>query len=739
MLKNFIFWVFFGLNLPIFSQFQFNFNDSVVVFKNGSQIQQPWGGGLNNAQFSEIDYDFDGDMDLFVFDRSKNQIRVFKHDVLNGNHSYKVDQTASLKFPNDVRYRALTIDYNLDSKNDLFTYGIGGLKVYKNIGNSVDGLQWELASNLLYSNNWGTMMNLYVSSGDIPAIVDVENDGDLDVLTFHISGEYLQYHQNQSQELYGHSDSLVFELKNECWGGFREDVNTNLVILNDVTSPCNLGNVPNPLRIENPFQKGHAGSTVLAFDYDGSGVKDLLIGDVAYTSLNLLINGGTAPNTNSKIISQDISFPSNSTPVNVQLFPAAFLVDVDFDGKKDLIVAPNAKNVSENERSCLKYKNTGSNSNYNFIYETSAFLQEDMIEHGTGSIPVLADLTGDGLLDLIVGNFYSYKPTLSKESKISFYKNIGTASNPIFTFIDDDFMNFSQANYGLRMIPTFGDIDGDTKTDLILGLENGTLVYYKNNGTSSNPNYNVASTNLTDVNGNVINVGQYAAPQLFDLNRDNKLDLIIGEKTGKLFYYENVGTGNSPSFELSANQLGGIDVITTTPDGYPIPHFFRNNDTTLLIIGTGEGELQFYDSIDANLSGTFNQISMNFLSLKSILGGYSSGTIADLDADGKLDLMLGQDLGGLFLLEHETNSNLKVSELTSELQISIYPNPTSGKFTIQTDDFPMELQIISLEGKMLNSLSISTNVTEFDLKNLTNGIYFLKTNKSKRIYRLVKN
>ena len=94
---------------------------------------------------------------------------------------------------------------------------------------------------------------------------------------------------------------------------------------------------------------------------------------------------------------------------------------------------------------------------------------------------------------------------------------------------------------------------------------------------------------MTDANGNVINVGQYAAPQLFDLNRDNKLDLIIGEKTGKLFYYENVGTGNSPSFELSANQLGGIDVITTTPDGYPIPHFFRNNDTTFIIIGTGEG------------------------------------------------------------------------------------------------------------------------------------------------------
>ena len=43
---------------------------------------------------------------------------------------------------------------------------------------------------------------------------DVDFDGDIDVLTFHISGEYLQYHQNQSQELYGHSDSLIFKLKN---------------------------------------------------------------------------------------------------------------------------------------------------------------------------------------------------------------------------------------------------------------------------------------------------------------------------------------------------------------------------------------------------------------------------------------------------------------------------------------------------------------------------------------------
>lgn len=105
-------------------------------------------------------------------------------------------------------------------------------------------MQWELAKNLLYSDNWGASLNLYVSSADIPAIVDVDNDGDIDILTYHISGEYLQYHKNLSKELYGHSDSLQFELRNECWGGFREDVNSNSVFLNDQTPPCQGGMFP---------------------------------------------------------------------------------------------------------------------------------------------------------------------------------------------------------------------------------------------------------------------------------------------------------------------------------------------------------------------------------------------------------------------------------------------------------------------------------------------------------------
>jgi hypothetical protein len=52
------------------------------------------------------------------------------------------------------------------------------------------------------------------------------------------------------------------------------------------------------------------------------------------------MNGGTAPNQNSAMVSVDYSFPSNSTPVDLQINPAGYHVDIDNDGQRDLLVAP---------------------------------------------------------------------------------------------------------------------------------------------------------------------------------------------------------------------------------------------------------------------------------------------------------------------------------------------------------------------------------------------------------------
>jgi hypothetical protein len=720
---------------PFLSEAQFNFeyDDSIGVRIGTDTLAHAWVGGLNYAQFSDIDIDFDGDLDLFVFDRSSDNIRIFTHENDGAGPYYKYLYRGKTQLPSDIRYRATAIDYNGDGAKDLFVYGIGGIKVYRNVGNVITGNQWEVAKNLLYSDYAGANLNLYVSSADIPAIVDVDNDGDIDVLTFHIGGQHLQYHKNISMETYGVPDSLEFVLKNECWGKFREDITTSVVYLNDNTGPCS-ANVPDPEYPSHPdllknkpsgsYPK-HAGSTILAIDMDNSGVKDLILGDVAFSSMSLLINGGTDVNTNSAIISQDNAFPSNSLPVNLQLFPAAFWVDVDFDQKKDLIAAPNAKNVSQNEKSVLRYKNLGTNALPTFVYQESDFLQGEMIDHGTGSIPVFMDFNNDGLEDMFVTSFYRYKPVLDKECGISFYKNTGTATQPFFTFIDNDLLNLSTIQIGLRKVPTFGDLDGDGDKDMILSLENGSLSYYANTSVAPGISFANPIINMSDNTGATINTGQYATPQLFDLDKDGLLDLIIGKKTGELVYYHNTGSSTAPSFTLENDTLGSIDIATTSPDGYATPHFFRHNDTTYLFLGGIDGHLRYYTDIDSHLTSgdTFSLYSDNFLDIDA--GAYSSFWVNDIDNDGFLDLFIGQDLGGITHLEVKPGSTAGFDETIKTIELNVFPNPTNGFIHAESTSASFRFILTDLYGKTLLFDEQFTFEKDIDMSSQTAGMYIL--------------
>lgn len=709
------------------SQLGFVHNDSIDVKRSGNALYNPWAGGLNYPQFSDFDFDFDGDLDLFVFDRSKDNIRVFLQETDNGNPVYRAIYDVQGSFPVDVRYRAALVDYDADGRKDLFCYGIGGMKVYRNVGDAINGIQWEVVKELLYSQYPTNYSNLNVASSDIPAIVDVDADGDIDILTFSQAGNHVEYHQNQSMDLYGIPDSLEFIVKNECWGLFSEDVNTNAITLNDQNIPCVGGSITNPEgQVEQTKSStAHSGSTLLAIDMDASGVLDLIVGDVSYTNMNMLINGGTAVNTNSAMISVESNFPANTTAVDVQLFPAGYYVDVDFDNVKDLIVAPNAKNVSFNERSVFFYKNLGVDNDPSFVFLDDDFLQNQMIEHGTGSVPVLFDYNEDGLQDLLVANFYRYKPVLDKESVVAYYQNTGTVSEPFFTFVDDDIFNLAQENFGLRAIPTFGDIDGDGDEDMYLGMENGTLAFYQNLSTGSGSSFAAPVLNVTDNLSTTINVGGYSFPQLFDLNEDGLLDLVIGKRSGAIAYYENVGTVNTPSFELKNATLANIDVPSINPDGYAAPHFFVDNDTIRLFIGSVDGMLTYYNTIEGQLApgDTFNLVATNFIGLD--VEGYSSFWVEDVDSDGKLNMFVGQDLGGLYHYEVDPNSNIGLPENKDLANLSVYPNPMGDALTITSEEnLSAHYSLIDNQGKVLLNGTLNGK-TQIPTADLAPGFYLV--------------
>jgi hypothetical protein len=252
---------------------------------------------------------------------------------------------------------------------------------------------------------------------------------------------------------------------------------------------------------------------------------------------------------------------------------------------------------------------------------------------------------------------------------------------------------------------------------MLLGLEDGTIQYFQNNSVNSSPSFTAPVSNFAS-----IDVGQMAAPQLFDLDSDGILDLVVGEKTGTLQYFQNQGSANAPNFVLLTPQLGGIDIQTATPDGFPVPHFFRWNDTTYLIVGGYDGQLRFYDSIDNHLVDTFHLKVFPFLGLD--VGTFSAVSVDDVDHDGKLDLYLGQDLGGIFRLEHQAGANLSLTE-PQEQHLLVYPNPARKALNLRGAAELGSLKVYSLEGKLVLEHPGKASEIVLDIEHLQQGLYTL--------------
>ena len=713
----------------------FQWFDSIPVKVSGTYLLNPWAGGLNFPQTSNIDLDLDGKKDVVTFDRSGNKLRTFINKGTVGSVDLKYEAQYENKFPT-LHDWALFVDYNNDNKEDIFSFSdVGvGLKVYKNTSSASTGLQFTLVEDLLqskYNPPSTTLSTLYITPVDIPAFCDIDNDGDLDIVTFGNSSTYIEYHQNQSMDLYGIPDSLIFQMANKCWGYASENATSNSFLLNDTCS----ANVPTPElnSSESDLRSTdmHAGGSELCLDLDGDGDKEFVVGDISYNTLTMLTNGGTP--TAGHFNAVDISFPANNSStssVYLTTFPAAYYVDMNFDGVKDLVVSPNAPNYSENTTSMVYYKNTGLNNFPDFVYQQNNLLQDNMIELGEGAYPVFFDYDNDGLKDLFITNYGNFAAS-GFLPKIAQYKNIGTATAPEFDLITLDYAGLSSLSI-LNMIPTFGDLDADGDADMVIGGIDGKLQYYQNTAAiGATANFVLAAANLKNSNNRTIDVGDYAAPQIVDVDGDGKNDLIVGGRNGKISYFKHIGTGTTPilSMDSVTNFFGNIKV--NRPGyfiGYSYPFLFKQAGVSKLLVGAESGYLQLYDSIDGNLGGAFIKTDTTYQSI--FQGTRTAPNGADITNDGLMDLVVGNYAGGVTFFKGTTSATaINENDNFIHFNFDVFPNPANDHFSIKIlnqENKIYFMELYTVMGQLISSEKIETNLVSISTSTLKQGMYICK-------------
>jgi len=701
------------------AQILFQYDSSVNVKEENILLDNAWAGGINAGQYGRIDINGDQQEDLVIFDRSSRLLNTF---ILVGEKFiYNPDYRSF--FPDEIEGWILFKDYDCDGRKDIFANASRGMKVYRNVTPEGSNLIWELIADPVLTLTSSGLINLQVNITDVPAIDDIDGDGDLDILVYNFAlGGFIRHHQNMSVENTGSCGSIEYELVSREWGYF-EECDCMLYAFLEYGESCE------------DFSSGrimHAGGkSLLLIDMDNDGDKDFLGGHEQCDELYYLENVGTPEEA--KMINFRVDFPTPDKPSNFHIHPAAYFDDFDLDGIKDLVVAPNEQYNIDNQinfsNSSWLYKNIGTDALPDFSFVTETFIQSTMIDMGENAVPSLVDFDGDGDLDLIIGGhgkkigdeFYGY---------MRVYENTGNFLNPAFSLKNMDYLGLSSMQR-YNFLPVFADLNHDGAIDMILNATNPenhiveSRLYLNQNRPGRGLKFETTEYNILDLSVQINDT-----PFFTDVNNDGLNDMLLGKSTGRLEYHVNSGTVENPVFTLEDPAFIGIDddFINFKRNLVPFVFDFNLDGKDDLITSDYTGVFTVYENFKDQPVETyeilFNQITET---TDSTFMGYQSWFAGGLLYLNEFPVLLvGGVSGGILFLR--SAADREVSEM-GKIIFTIYPNPLLNNDLLSVgSNRNGKIYIYNYLGQLLeNPLNIREyEIKQFEIGYLPQGIYIIQ-------------
>ena len=394
-------------------------------------------------------------------------------------------------------------------------------------------------------------------------------------------------------------------------------------------------------------------------DLDADGDPDLLA-EEPYSYLRYFRNEGTPTEPRFAAVPDSLR-DADGTPIFSDRQNIPNVTDIDCDDRPDLFLGRLDGTVSRYE--AVDVPTPGEVPRFRLV--TDRFEDIEIVAqfgaslHGANTLTFI-DIDGDGDRDLFWGDFF--------EAGLLLIENTGSCSRPSLRgepvpFPPDDPLQSSGYN-----APTFADLDGDDDQDLLVGVLGGAfnpittaadnLYLYER----TDAGYRLQTRRFLDG----IDVGSESYPAFLDLDGDGDQDLLLANKieptdqqTSRIYVFENTGTAAAPAFQRTDSlALAGAYHYAPAPadldgDGDPDLLVGTYNDGVLYLRNDGTAsEARFAVAADPLVELT--------------RGSNTAPALGDLDADGDLDLLVGESSGTLNYYRNAGSASAPRFELVSD-------------------------------------------------------------------------